>query len=71
MPSKDGLGLYDEKGVLPIFPGTRQERPKDSISSPQFCPADLSLQNRQLLSKSEVFQGEARAQLESSWDQRQ
>jgi len=71
MPSKDGLGLYNEEGVLPIIPRTGQEQPKESISALQFWPADLSLQNGQLLSKSEVFQSEFRAQLESRWDQRQ
>ena len=70
MPSQDGLGLYDEEGVLPISPGTGQEQPKESISPAQFWPANLSLQNGQLLSKNEVFQGEVRAQLERSWDQR-
>jgi len=71
MPSNNGLGLYNEEGVLPIIPRTGQEQPKESISALQFWPADLSLQNGQLLSKREVFQSEFRAQLESGWDQRQ
>jgi hypothetical protein len=71
MPSKDGLGLHDEEGVPSISPGTGQEQPKESISPPQCWPADLSLKNRQLLSKSEVFEGEVGSQLERRWDQKQ
>jgi len=70
MPSKDGIGLYDSKGILPISPGTGQEQPEEPIRPTKLWAPELTIQNGKLLTKSEVFQGEVRAQLESTWDQR-
>jgi len=69
MPSKNGIGLYDEESIFPASPGAGQDRPKESIRPGKPWAPQLSIQNGELLPKSEVFQGEIRARPESGWNQ--
>ena len=60
MPSKDGFGLHDEECFFPAQPGSRQEQREEPIRPPEFRPAVLLVQNRELLAKGQIFKSKVR-----------
>ena len=61
MPSRDGIGLDDDKTTRPQRPRLAERRPEGSTDVLERWSRALLLQRRHLLSQSEVFQHEVSA----------
>jgi hypothetical protein len=56
MPADDRLGLDDDEGVLPPRPQAGKEDPEHAVERTKLRLSSFSLQDRHLLSESDVFQ---------------
>ena len=68
MPADDGLGFDDLKDIHPAGPEARQGSPEEPVQGVQRRTRSLALQNCQLLSKREDFEGDVAAILEEDPD---
>ena len=71
MPSKNRFGLDDDQCFFPVLPGSRQEKPEDSIQLPEFRPPVPSIQNGELLAEGEVLECQFRTQPQGGRNQRE
>ena len=55
MPSDDGLGLDEEKGLLAVGPEAQQAHSKQAVGGPEFGFGRLPLEYSELMSERQVF----------------
>ena len=71
MPSDNRVGIYDGQARAPAVPDTGQQDPKHSVRGPEFWALDTSTKNSDLLTKSQVLQGQLEAAFEETLKERQ
>ena len=58
MPGNDSLRPHDEQCGFPILPNHPQTDPKQPIAIIQFWPADVALEDGELLTQGCILQGD-------------
>ena len=70
MPSKNRFRLDDDECLFPALPGSRQEKPEESVQLPEFRPPVSSILKGELLAERRVLECQLRTQPQSSRNQR-
>ena len=65
MPGDHGLGLDDNKGLLPVRPELAEQHPEGSIAASESGMRMISLVDRELLAQGGVLQGQSCPRLEN------
>ncbi len=58
MPADDGLGFHQDQVGAPVAPDSPQTDPEDPVGGPEPGSLDSSPEDRKLLAKGEVLQGQ-------------
>jgi hypothetical protein len=71
MPTHRGFWTHDDQGLFPLGPESLRKNPEELIERINPRPGTLALENRELLSESQVFEQEIPTRTEKANNRRQ